>query len=42
MITILINCIAIRMKKVCYTRGCYKSSTHCVLKIFRLPRNPER
>jgi len=42
MITILFNCIAIRMEKVCYTRGSYNSSTYCGLKFSRLPRSPQR
>jgi hypothetical protein len=40
-ISILVNCIAIRMKKVCYARGCYNSDTPCD-KFFRFPRNPQR
>jgi len=42
MIAILLHCIANRMQRVCCARGCYNSDTHCDLKFFRFPRNPQR
>jgi len=41
MITILFHCIAIRMQRVCYSRGCYNSNMHCDFKFFRFLRNPQ-
>ena len=42
MITILLHCIANRMQRVYYARGCYNSDTYYDLTFFRFPRNVQQ